>query len=62
MTRYRVQRIWTVEMESWCEVEASSLKEAKELALVFDDFYDQRILDGSDGPTEIGTVEEVRGE
>lgn len=59
MPRYRVQRVWTVDMESWCEVDADDSEQAKQLALEVDDYDDQRIMDNSDGPTEIGDVEEL---
>lgn len=59
MPRYRVQRVWTVEMESWCEVDADDSEQAKQLALEVDDYDDQRIMGDSDGPTEIGNVKEL---
>ena len=54
---YRVAREWTVVMRSWVEVEAANVNDACAAALEADDFDDQEILDGSDGPTFIGTVE-----
>ena len=62
MPRYRVQRVWTVEVESWCEVDADDVEQAKKLALEVYDYEDPRIIDGSDGPTEIGDVEEMEEE
>lgn len=54
---YRVRRSWTVTMESWCEVEAGNAAEACRLALDEDDYDDQEIADGSDGPTRIDAIE-----
>ncbi len=54
---YRVRRSWTVTMESWCEVEAADATEACRLALDGDDYDDQEIADGSDGPTYIDAIE-----
>lgn len=48
-----------MDMESWCDVDADDSEQAKQLALEVDDYDDQRIMDGSDGPTEIGDVEEL---
>jgi hypothetical protein len=59
LKRYRVYRYWPVEYCSVVEVEARSKKEAAALALEEDDYSDQYAVDGSDGPTEIGEIEEI---
>lgn len=56
---FRVVRYWPVEYRSIAEVEASSVEEACRLALEDDDYSDAEAVDGSDGPTEVGTVYEV---
>lgn len=53
---YRVTREWTVIMESVSYVEASSVEEACRLALADEDFDDQEICEGSDGPTYIAHI------
>jgi len=55
MKTYRVRREWTVVMESWVDVEADSLEAACEIA-IDSDYDDQRIADGSDGPTFISRI------
>lgn len=55
MTQYRIRREWTVVMESWIDVEADSLEAACEIA-IDSDYDEQRIADGSDGPTYIGRI------
>lgn len=59
MRTYRVRREWTVVMESWIEVQAETPEAAAAIALGDDDYDNQRIADGSDGPTEIGRIVEV---
>lgn len=54
---YRVRREWTVVMESYVEVEATDARAACRAALAADDYDDQRIAEGSDGPTYIGRIE-----
>lgn len=56
---FRVVRYWPVEYRSVAEVEASSIEEACRLALEDDDYSDAEACDGSEGPTEVGTVYEV---
>ena len=64
---YRVTREWTVIMCSTVEVEASSIREACELALDYcdeegnDGYEDQEIAADSDGPTYIGYVTDSNG-
>lgn len=53
---YYIDRQWTVILSSTIEVEATSVKEACELALEAD-YDNQEILDGSDGETWIESVE-----
>lgn len=57
MKTYRVRREWTVVMESWVTVRAESAEAACRLALADEDFDDQSIAEGSDGPTYIGKIE-----
>jgi hypothetical protein len=54
---YRVRREWTVVMESYIEVEAESVEAACAAAIEADDYDDQRVAEGSDGPSYIGAVE-----
>ena len=54
---YRIRREWTVVMESYVEVEATDAAAACRAALAIDDYDDQRIAEGSDGPTYIGRIE-----
>lgn len=56
---FRVYRYWPVEYCSVAEVEASSIEEAKRLAMEDDDYSDAEAVDGSDGPTEVGKVIEI---
>ena len=56
MGMYRVQRVWTVTIESWSEVEADDRAEAERLALEDGCYDDWQIIDPA-GPTEIGRVE-----
>ena len=54
---FRVRREWTVVMESWVEVEAADARAACRAAMEIDDFDDQQVAEGSDGPTYIGRIE-----
>jgi hypothetical protein len=54
---YRVRREWAVVMESYTEVEAESVEAACAAAIEDDNYDDQQIAEGSDGPTYIGAVE-----
>lgn len=56
MKTYRVQREWTVIMVSPIEVEADSPEEACRLAME-EEYDDQEIAEGSDGPTYIAKLE-----
>lgn len=57
---YRVYRYWTVEYRSIAYVQASSPEEAAKLALEDDDYSDSAAVDGSEGPTEIGQIVEIK--
>lgn len=57
MKTYRIRREWTVVMESYVEVDATDAAAACRAALAADDFDDQQIAEGSDGPTYIGRIE-----
>lgn len=54
---YRVRREWTVVMESYVEVEATDATAACRAAMAIDDYDDQQVAEGSDGPTYIGRIE-----
>lgn len=59
---FQVVRYWPVEYRSIAHVQASSPEEAARLAMEDDDYSDQESCDGSDGPTEIGTITEITPE